>query len=141
MCPVFERVRRQLENNVNILERDPSTNKITKEKAVKAFSRPAAGQPPPLPSEVRPPHVLKSTLDYLIDNVVGKLPESHSFLWDRTRSIRQDFTYQNSFGPEAVDCNERIVRIHLLSLHIMAGSDVEFSQQQELNNSTKPCRL
>lgn len=137
MCPVFERVRRQLENNVNILERDPSTNKITKEKAVKAFSRPAAGQPPPLPSEVRPPHVLKSTLDYLIDNVVGKLPESHSFLWDRTRSIRQDFTYQNSFGPEAVDCNERIVRIHLLSLHIMAGSDVEFSQQQELEQFNK----
>ncbi|KAG5417238.1 SAC3 [Candida metapsilosis] len=137
MCPVFERVRRQLENNVNVLERDPSTNKITKEKAVKAFSRPAAGQPPPLPSEVRPPHILKNTLDYLIDNVVDKLPESHSFLWDRTRSIRQDFTYQNSFGPEAVDCNERIVRIHLLSLHIMAGSDVEFSQQQELEQFNK----
>ncbi|KAI5949980.1 SAC3 [Candida theae] len=137
MCPVFERVRRQLENNVNMLERDPTTNKITKEKAVKAFSRPAAGQPPPLPSEVRPPHVLKTTLDYLIDNVVGKLPDSHSFLWDRTRSIRQDFTYQNSFGPEAVDCNERIVRIHLLSLHIMAGSDVEFSQQQELEQFNK----
>ncbi|CAD1808979.1 SAC3/GANP/Nin1/mts3/eIF-3 p25 family protein [Candida parapsilosis] len=137
MCPVFERVRRQLENNVNVLERDPSTNKITKEKAVKAFSRPAAGQPPPLPSEVRPPHVLQTTLNYLIENVVDKLPESHSFLWDRTRSIRQDFTYQNSFGPEAVDCNERIVRIHLLSLHIMAGSDVEFSQQQELEQFNK----
>ncbi|KAI5954093.1 SAC3 [Candida margitis] len=137
MCPVFERVRRQLENNVNTLERDPSTNKITKAKAVKAFSRPAAGQPPPLPSEVRPPHVLKITLNYLVDHVVNKLPESHSFLWDRTRSIRQDFTYQNSFGPEAVDCNERIVRIHLLSLHIMAGSDVEFSQQQELEQFNK----
>ncbi|KAI5951309.1 SAC3 [Candida jiufengensis] len=137
MCPVFERVRRQLENNVKNLEKDPQTNKISVSRAVKAFSRPAAGQPPPLPSEVRPPHVLKTTLDYLIDTIVDKLPEAHSFIWDRTRSIRQDFTYQNSFGPEAVDCNERIVRIHLLSLHIMAGSDLEYSQQQELEQFNK----
>ncbi|WLF77012.1 actin cytoskeleton and mitosis protein [Lodderomyces elongisporus] len=137
MCPVFERVRRQLENNVKALEKDPYTNKISKEKAVKAFSRPAAGQPPPLPSDVRPPHILRSTLNYLVEEVVDKLPEAHSFLWDRTRSIRQDFTYQNSFGPEAVECNEKIVRIHLLSLHIMAGSDVEYSQQQELEQFNK----
>ncbi|KAI3406754.2 SAC3 [Candida oxycetoniae] len=137
MCPVFERVRRQLENNVKNLEKDPQTNKISKERAIKAFSRPAAGQPPPLPSEVRPPHVLVETLDYLIEEIVNKLPDAHSFLWDRTRSIRQDFTYQNSFGPEAVDCNEKIVRIHLLSLHIMAGSDVEYSQQQELEQFNK----
>lgn len=137
MCPVFERVRRQLENNVKALEKDPVTNVISRDFAVKAFSRPAAGQPPPLPSEVRPPHVLKHTLDYLVDNIVEKLPEAHSFIWDRTRSIRQDFTYQNSFGPEAIDCNERIVRIHLLSLHIMAGSDVEYSQQQELEQFNK----
>lgn len=137
MCPTFERVRRALENNVKSWERDPMTNKITKDKAVKAFSRPAAGQPPPLPSDVRPPHILKQTLDYLVETAVPKLPDSHSFIWDRTRSIRQDFTYQNYFGPEAVDCNERIVRIHLVSLHIMAGSDVEYSQQQEMEQFNK----
>lgn len=137
MCPVFERVRRALENNVKSLEKDPVTNKISRERAVKAFSRPAAGQPPLIPSDVRPPHVLKQTLDYIIDNVLEQLPDAHSFIWDRTRSIRQDFTYQNFFGPEAIDCNERIVRIHLLSLHIMAGSDVEYSQQQELEQLNK----
>ncbi|CAK9435640.1 uncharacterized protein LODBEIA_P03670 [Lodderomyces beijingensis] len=137
MCPVFERVRRQLENNVKTLEKDPYTNKIAKSRAVKAFSRPAAGQPPPLPSEVRPPHVLVQTLDYLVEEVVDQLPDSHSFLWDRTRSIRQDFTYQNSFGPEAVDCNEKIVRIHLISLHVMASADVDYSQQQELEQFNK----
>lgn len=137
MCPVFERVRRALENNVKSFERDPHTNRISRFKAVKAFSRPAAGQPPPLPSDVRPPHILKSTLDYLVDNIVPHLPESHSFIWDRTRSIRQDFTYQNSFGPEAIECNERIVRIHLYSLHVMAGSEVEYSQQQELEQLNK----
>ncbi|CUM66228.1 uncharacterized protein PRCAT00003888001 [Priceomyces carsonii] len=137
MCPTFERVRRALENNVKYLEKDPNTNKISHERAVKAFSRPAAGQPPPLPSDVRPPHVLVKTLDYLVDNIVDKLPEAHSFVWDRTRSIRQDFIYQNFYGPEAIDCNERIVRIHLLSLHVMAGSDVEYSQQQELEQFNK----
>lgn len=137
MCPVFERVRRALENNVKSLEKDPVTNKISRERAVKAFSRPAAGQPPLMPSDVRPPHVLVKTLDYITDNILQHLPDAHSFIWDRTRSIRQDFIYQNFFGPEAIDCNERIVRIHLVSLHIMAGSDVEYSQQQELEQLNK----
>lgn len=137
MCPVFERIRRALENNVKSFEKDPATNKISRARAVKAFSRPAAGQPPPMPSDVRPPHILQKTLDYIVDNVIQDLPEAHSFIWDRTRSIRQDFTYQNFFGPEAIDCNERIVRIHLLSLHVMAGSDIEYSQQQELEQLNK----
>ncbi len=81
--------------------------------------------------------LLVQSLDYLVENMVHQLPEAHSFIWDRTRSIRQDFTYQNSFGPEAIDCNERIVRIHLLSLHIMGGSEVEYSQQQELEQFNK----
>lgn len=137
MCPTFERVRRALENNVKNLEKDPVSGKITRERAVKAFSRPAAGQPPPIPSDVRPPNVLVQTLDYIVDNILPQLPEAHSFIWDRTRSIRQDFTYQNYFGKEAIDCNERIVRIHLLSLHIMANSEVEHSQQQELEQFNK----
>lgn len=137
MCPTFERVRRALENNVKSLEKDPHTNKISRDRAIKAFSRPAAGQPPPMPSDVRPPHVLTHTLDYIVDNILPQLPEAHSFIWDRTRSIRQDFVYQNFYGPEAIDCNERIVRIHLVSLHIMSGSDVEYSQQQELEQFNK----
>lgn len=137
MCPVFERTRRALENNVKALERDPITNKISRERAVKAFSRPAAGQPPPMPSDVRPPHILMKTLDYIVDNFLDQLPDAHSFIWDRTRSIRQDFIYQNFYGAEAIDCNERIVRIHLVSLHVMAGSDVEYSQQQELEQFNK----
>lgn len=137
MCPVFERTRRALENNVKALEKDPITNKISRERAVKAFSRPAAGQPPPMPSDVRPPHILVKTLDYIVDNFLDQLPGAHSFIWDRTRSIRQDFIYQNFYGAEAIDCNERIVRIHLVSLHIMAGNDVEYSQQQELEQFNK----
>lgn len=137
MCPTFERIRRANENNVKAWEKDKATGQISRDLAVKAFLRPAAGQPPPLPLDVRPPQVLQTTLDYLVNNAVNFLPDSHLFVWDRTRLIRQDFTYQNLYGLEAVDCNERIVRIHLVLLHIMAGSDVEYSQQQELEQFNK----
>jgi hypothetical protein len=136
MCPVYERIRRSVENDVRKYEKDPS-GRISKDHAIKAFSRPAAGQPPPLPSDVRPPQVLVCTLDYLIDNVLQELPEAQSFIWDRTRSIRQDFTYQNYSGPEAVECHEKIVRIHILTLHVMAKTAFEFSRQQELEQMNK----
>lgn len=137
MCPTFERVRRALENNVKALEKDFASQKISRARAVKAFSRPAAGQPPPMPSDVRPPHILSKTLDYLIGTILPQLPDSHSFIWDRTRSIRQDFVYQNYYGPEAIDCNEKIVRIHLLCMHVMASANVEFSHQQEMEQFNK----
>lgn len=73
----------------------------------------------------------------MIDKVVPQLPKSHPFLWDRTRSIRQDFTYQNYSGPEAIECNELIARIHALSLHVMLTSDQEHSKQQELEQFNK----
>ncbi|AMD18989.1 HBR088Wp [Eremothecium sinecaudum] len=138
MCPIFERARRSVENNVVRYEKDnPTDKKISRFKAIKVFARPAAAAAPPLPSDVRPPHVLVKTLDYIVANIVQLLPDCESFLWDRMRSIRQDFTYQNYSGPEAVDCNERIVRIHLLILHVMAKADIEYSRQQELEQLNK----
>jgi hypothetical protein len=58
MCPVFERVRRARENNISPAEKN-ANGKYDRNLAVKAFSRPAAGQPPPLPSDVRPPGILQ----------------------------------------------------------------------------------
>lgn len=136
MCPAVERVRRSIERNVSSIEKD-ETGKISGERAVKAFSRPAAGQPPPLPSDVRPPRVLLQTLKYLVDTALPQLPSLHNFLWDRTRSIRQDFTYQNYGGIEAIQCCEVIARIHIVSLHIMAGYPGEYSRQQELEQFNK----
>ncbi|CDK28216.1 unnamed protein product [Kuraishia capsulata CBS 1993] len=137
MCPVNERIERIHKKQVSKWEKDPVSGRISRERAVKTFVRPS-GQPPPLPSDVRPPHILVKTLDYMIENLLQQLPESQSFIWDRTRSIRQDFTFQNNYsGPESVDCHERICRIHLLSLHIMAGAnDPDYSQQQEIEQFT-----
>lgn len=38
---------------------DPATGHIDPTRAVKTFHRPAAGDETPLPSDVRPPHILK----------------------------------------------------------------------------------
>ncbi|QLG74485.1 hypothetical protein HG535_0G03680 [Zygotorulaspora mrakii] len=138
MCPIFERARRNVEYTVYSYEKDdPSGKKASRSKALKVFARPAAAAAPPLPSDVRPPHILSLTLDYIIDNLLVTLPDSEGFIWDRMRSIRQDFTYQNYSGPEAIECNEKIVRIHLLIIHVMGKSKNEFSLQQELEQLHK----
>lgn len=136
MCPIFECVRRDVENSLSKVEKNSQGN-VNYKTAMKVFSRPAAFAPPPLPSDVRPPKVLVQSLNYIIDNLLDLLPENESFIWDRTRSIRQDFTLQNYFGPECVECNEKIVRIHILIMHSMIKSGIEYSKQQEMEQLNK----
>jgi hypothetical protein len=139
MCPRFEREQREYQNNVERWELDPATGRIDARRAVKAFHRPAAGNEQALPSDVRPPHVLISTLDYLFDDIMcGGYPleVTHGFIRDRTRSIRQDFTLQNNRGSEAILCHERIARFHILSLHLMRNV-TGFSEQQETEQLRK----
>lgn len=80
MCPEFERVEREFQHAVDKWElvrpmvdssfrlsfqflhpQDPATGRIDPSRAVKTFHRPAAGDETPLPSDVRPPHILKVT--------------------------------------------------------------------------------
>ncbi|KAJ1927330.1 actin cytoskeleton and mitosis protein [Tieghemiomyces parasiticus] len=142
MCPLFEREEREYQNNVERFEYTPGTRRIDPVRAVKSFHRSAAGNDQPLPSDVRPPDVLLRTLDYLMTHIVTSdeaLRDSHGFVRDRTRSIRTDFTLQNSRGPEAVEAHEQIARYHLICCHLMA--DVEgFSIQQEKEQLGKATR-
>ena len=137
----------------------PGTNRIDRQRAVKAFHRPAAGNDQPLPSDVRPPTILKvgtfwseslifhaqiilliqKTLDYLFHDIIAQDPDladSHPFLRDRTRAIRQDFTLQNDRGSLAIQCHERIARYHILCLHILRENE-NFSESQELEQLRK----
>jgi len=115
---------------------------------VKRFRRSAAGYDEQLPSDIRPPAVLKKTLDYLFEGVIGGpelLATVHKFVWDRTRGIRNDFSIQQVSKTEdlriAIDCFERIARFHILSLHQLSrrnAKDIEFDHHQEreqLNNT------
>lgn len=103
-------------------DREPDESRM-----VKKFRRSAAGVDEQLPSDLRPPAVLKRTCDFLFNEIIGNAPELgnvHHFVWDRTRAIRNDFSIQQVSDVEdlrfAVDCFERIARFHIVSLHQLA---------------------
>lgn len=128
MCPEFEREEREFQGEGDELEVFPGTTKLDPAIAVKIYRRPAAGRELPLPEDVRPPEVLRQTLDYLLHKVVPRSPDSdrlanvQGFVWNRTRAIRQDFIVQGEAGPLTIECHERIARWHILSLHWRGGS-------------------
>ena len=148
MCPEYERVRRVVQRDVwyhESKEGDRSTTRYNRKPdeahMVKRFARSAAGQEEQLPSDLRPPSVLKMTLSYLMTIVGGKahkLGDVHHFIWDRTRAIRNDFSIQQVSKPEdvmiAIECFERIARFHIVSLHQLAQTERpydEYDPQQE----------
>lgn len=103
-------------------DREPDESRM-----VKKFRRSAAGVDEQLPSDLRPPSVLKRTCDFLFNDIIGNAPELgnvHHFVWDRTRAIRNDFSIQQVSDGEdlrfAVECFERIARFHIVSLHQLA---------------------
>lgn len=126
---------------------------------VKKFRRPAAGIEEQIPSDLRPPEVLRKTLDYLVDDIVGdaessdasmssdsyeKLKGVHNFVWDRTRSIRNDFSVQQIKDVPnlkiAINCFERMVRFHILTRHQLGGrtnTGEGYDHQQDLEQCIK----
>ncbi|QIW99584.1 hypothetical protein AMS68_005102 [Peltaster fructicola] len=145
MCAEFERVQRVVQKDVWKEETDPSypaTDRVPDEKRmVKKFRRAAAGIEEQLPSDLRPPHILKQTCDYLFNEVIGQaehLAKVHHFVWDRTRAIRNDLSIQQLTKPEdvsiAIECYERIARFHIVSLHQLALAEKPYDKydwQQE----------
>ncbi|KAF2171077.1 hypothetical protein M409DRAFT_64043 [Zasmidium cellare ATCC 36951] len=148
MCPENERVLRTVRNEVWAEEKDTnqaaagsSTAEPDEARMVKAFRRSAAGDEVQLPSDLRPPAVLKRTCDYLFNEVIGNAPaleKVHHFVWDRTRAIRNDFSIQQLTKLDdvriAIDCYERIARFHMSSLHELAGPTkpyAKYDPQQE----------
>ena len=58
MCPEYEIEEREYTNFLEPFEKIPGTNRVDHTKAVKRYKRSAAGDPPALPCDVRPPKVL-----------------------------------------------------------------------------------
>ncbi|KAJ6107653.1 hypothetical protein N7523_008976 [Penicillium sp. IBT 18751x] len=151
MCPEFERVERIVQKMVDKSEKylHPSSNTLQnmEMKMLKRFRRSAAGYDEQLPSDIRTPKTLLQATNYLIRHVVGgnePLGIIHKFVWDRTRSIRNDFSVQQVTQEEdvriAVTCLERIARFHIVSLHLLSSpaNEEPFDRHQEreqLNNT------
>ncbi|KAI9457223.1 SAC3/GANP/Nin1/mts3/eIF-3 p25 family-domain-containing protein [Lactarius psammicola] len=136
MCPRFERYRRERENNLFNWEVIPGTKRVDHKRAVKMYER-AAGDKT-LPSDLRPPPVLKRTLDYLFRELLpteGFSP-TFDFIRDRSRSVRNDFTMQHETGSLAMECHERCARFHILALHLerdRTGFSIAMEEQQLMN--------
>ncbi|KAE8150704.1 SAC3/GANP/Nin1/mts3/eIF-3 p25 family-domain-containing protein [Aspergillus avenaceus] len=141
MCPEFERVERIVQKMVDKSEKNLET------KMLKRFRRSAAGYDEQLPSDIRTPKTLLQTMNYLIRHVLGgtePLGLIHKFVWDRTRSIRNDLSVQQltqeTHVRMAVTCLERIARFHIVSLHLLSSpaNEEPFDRHQEreqLNNT------
>ncbi|RDB21797.1 SAC3 family protein 1 [Hypsizygus marmoreus] len=136
MCPRFERYRRERENNLFEWETIPGTKRVDHKRAVKMYER-AAGDKT-IPSDLRPPPVLKRTLDYLFHDLLprGGFSQTFNFIRDRSRAVRNDFTMQHNSGPIAIECHDRCARFHILALHFERdepGFSVALEEQQLMN--------
>ncbi|KAG5735430.1 SAC3 family protein 1 [Termitomyces sp. T112] len=136
MCPRFERYRRERENNLFQWETIPGTKRVDHQRAVKMYER-AAGDKT-LPSDLRPPRVLIKTLDYLFHELLQRegFSATYDFIRDRSRAVRNDFTMQHSYGPEAILCHDRCARFHILALHLERDTpkfSIALEEQQLMN--------
>ncbi|KAJ5609535.1 leucine permease transcriptional regulator (SAC3) [Penicillium herquei] len=151
MCPEYESVERIVQKMVDKCEKslDPTTGtlEIVELKFLKRFRRSAAGYDEQLPSDIRTPNALLQSTNYLIRHILGgnePLGIIHKFVWDRTRSIRNDFSVQQltqeSDVKIAVSCLERIARFHIISHHILSSPENEepfehHQEREQLNNT------
>ncbi|RXW14883.1 hypothetical protein EST38_g10970 [Candolleomyces aberdarensis] len=134
MCPRFERYRRERESNMSKFETIPGTKRIDHRRAIKLYER-ASGDKT-IPSDLRPPHVLKKTLDYLFHDLIPQegLAETYTFVRDRSRAVRNDFTMQHLKGPIAINCHDRCARYHILIVHLERPiCDMNMENQQLMN--------
>ncbi|OTA98424.1 hypothetical protein M426DRAFT_69844, partial [Hypoxylon sp. CI-4A] len=150
MCPEWEQITRIVEHDIRGPEKkkdDAGELVADPQIMVKRLARSAAGQDAPLPMDVRSVRALLRTLLYLFDLIKSDdmLPQKHSFLWDRTRAIRIDFSFQKyaMTRDEIMDqvlCLELITRFHVTSLHLLSRDGFtpsDFSEQQEIEQLSK----
>lgn len=62
--------------------------------------------------------------------------ETHHFVRDRMRSIRQDYTLQNERGLSAIKVHEQVARYHIMCAHLLCESE-NFSESQEMEQLRK----
>lgn len=135
MCPERELEERMLQRDISIFETvDGKGGEPDRSRIVKKYRRSAAISEEPAPEEVRPSPVLLRTMEYLkgiCDSKNATFADIHNFVRDRTRSLRQDFTYQGVRDDVCIKIHEESVRFHILSEHRLSGADpAVFSSKQ-----------
>ncbi|KAI9101457.1 hypothetical protein K1719_023939 [Acacia pycnantha] len=118
MCPERERIQREQLRDLAFFERLNSNHgKSSSYLAVKKFCRTISTKNIQ-PSDVRPLPVLEDTLNYLLsllDSSDHPFEVVHDFVFDRTRSIRQDLTMQSIVNERVISMYEKMVKFHVMS--------------------------
>lgn len=120
MCPEKERSQRERLRDLAVFERlNANPGKSSSSLAVKKFCR-TISMKEVHTSDIRPLSVLEDTLDYLmklLDSPDHSFLVLHDFIFDRTRSIRQDLSMQNINNDQVICMYEKMVRFHVTSHH------------------------
>ncbi|XP_020686186.1 SAC3 family protein C isoform X1 [Dendrobium catenatum] len=118
MCPAKERIQRERLRDLAVFERlNGNPVKTSPSLAVKKFCRTLSSNEVHS-SDLRPTLVLQNTLKYLLslmDSSEHPFEVVHDFVFDRTRSIRQDLSMQNIINEEAIEMYEEMVKFHIIS--------------------------
>ncbi|XP_054645679.1 SAC3 domain-containing protein 1 isoform X3 [Dunckerocampus dactyliophorus] len=130
MCPAVELQKRESQNRLHRFEMLAGTEKdrrpqVDPMRAVKEYSRPAAGKDAAYAADLRPPVVLLKTVCYLIDEIAAShlcpWTEVYGFVFDRLRSVKQDMIIQRVHGPDCVAILERTVRFLIYASYRLCG--------------------
>uniref|UniRef100_A0A7N8YBL0 SAC3 domain containing 1 n=1 Tax=Mastacembelus armatus TaxID=205130 RepID=A0A7N8YBL0_9TELE len=135
MCPARELRDREAQNRLHRFEMLAGTEKSRRPRgdplrAVKEYSRPAAGKDSTNPSDLRPPAVLLKTVCYLIDDIAASRTlhpwsEIYGFVFDRVRAVKQDMIIQRLSGLDCVAILERTVRFFIYSSYHLCGEPLQ----------------
>lgn len=148
MCPDGERRDRERQRRLHgfeVLRGTETASPPTADphKAVKEYSRPAAGRKTPRSEDLRPPDVLSQTVVYLVDRIVPRqdVPwaEVYSYVFDRLRSVRQDMTVQRVGGKVCVAILETSLRFLLYASYRLRGQPLGAFDPQINGVHTQEC--
>ncbi|XP_044054726.1 SAC3 domain-containing protein 1 isoform X2 [Siniperca chuatsi] len=131
MCPARELQDREAQNRLHRFEILAGTERDRRPRgdplrAVKEYSRPAAGKDSTNPTDLRPPAVLLKTVCYLIDDIaayhnLNAWTEVYSFVFDRLRGVKQDMIIQRVSGLNCVAILEQTVRFLIYASYRLCG--------------------
>lgn len=114
MCPEKERLKRTSENDIDEFERTDKQILLVKRYV---WDQENCHQ---LSHELRPEHVLEFTLNYILYHCLVSCQHTENdtfdFLYDRTRSIRQDIELQELCSLDVAELIEKCVRLHIHSI-------------------------
>ncbi|XP_031554410.1 germinal-center associated nuclear protein-like [Actinia tenebrosa] len=139
MCPAAERNARQRQGRLHVFEM-PSDQYPNH--PIKEFCRSAAGKQIHH-SELRPAHVLLTTMEYLLNEIVDRKDQPwttvYHYVFDRIRAVRQDMVIQRIEDESAVEILEKAARFHIYAGFHLCETSIEHFDPRINDNHIQEC--